>query len=123
MGRLKDGTLTYEPVNACIQLLGQFDGKDIITVDDLAQGRLHPVQEAMVDHHGSQCGFCTPGFVMSLFTLYHAGIKADREAVNDWLAGNLCRCTGYRPIADAALDVHRRQGARWLRHGSPIRRG
>jgi xanthine dehydrogenase small subunit len=106
VGRLKDGALTYEPVNACIQLLGQCDGKDIVTVDDLAQGgRLHPVQEAMVAHHGSQCGFCTPGIVMSLFTLYHAGIKADREAVNDWLAGNLCRCTGYRPIADAALDV------------------
>jgi xanthine dehydrogenase small subunit len=106
VGRLKDGALTYEPVNACIQLLGQCDGKDIITVDDLAQGgRLHPVQEMMVAHHGSQCGFCTPGIVMSLFALYHAGVKADRETVNDWLAGNLCRCTGYRPIADAALNA------------------
>ncbi len=106
MGRMKNGAVAYEPVNACIQLLGQCDGKDIITVDDIAAGeRLHPVQEAMVAHHGSQCGFCTPGIVMSLFALYHAGIKADRAAVNDWLAGNLCRCTGYRPIADAALDA------------------
>ena len=103
-GRMKDGRLVYEPVNACIQLLGQCDGRDIVTVDDLAEGgSLHPVQQAMVDHHGSQCGYCTPGIVMSLFTLYHAAIKADRDAVNDWLAGNLCRCTGYRPIADAAL--------------------
>jgi xanthine dehydrogenase small subunit len=106
VGRIKNGALTYEPVNACIQLLGQCDGKDVITVDDLvAGGQLHPVQQAMVAHHGSQCGFCTPGIVMSLFTLYHAGAKADRETVNDWLAGNLCRCTGYRPIADAALDA------------------
>ena len=74
-------------------------------MEDLASsnGGLHPVQRAMVDLHASQCGFCTPGFVMSLFTLYHAGMRADRTTVNDWLAGNLCRCTGYRPIADAAL--------------------
>lgn len=106
VGRLRDGQLVYEPVNACIQLLGQVDGKDVITVDDLAAGgALHPVQQAMVAHHGSQCGYCTPGFVMSLFTLYHAGVAADRPAIDDWLAGNLCRCTGYRPIADAALDA------------------
>lgn len=103
IGRLKNGRLIYEPVNSCIQLLGQIDGKDIVTVDDLANGgELHPVQQAMVDFHGSQCGFCTPGIIMSLFTLYHAGIKIDRKTVNDWLSGNLCRCTGYRPIADSA---------------------
>ncbi len=104
IGRLKGGRVIYEPVNACIQLLGQVDGKDVVAVDDLVQnGALHPVQQAMVDHHGSQCGFCTPGIVMALFALYHAGVKPDRNVVNDWLAGNLCRCTGYRPIADAAL--------------------
>ena len=110
LGRLRGGRLVYEPVNACIQLLGAVDGTEVVTVEDLAEpgpapggGRLHPVQQALVDHHASQCGFCTPGFVMSLFTLYHAGVRADRAAVNDWLAGNLCRCTGYRPIADAAL--------------------
>ena len=105
VGRLRDGRVAYEPVNACIQLLGMADGAQIVTVEDLApSGRgLHPVQQALVDAHASQCGFCTPGFVMSLFTLYHAGVRADRTTVNDWLAGNLCRCTGYRPIADAAL--------------------
>ena len=82
------------------------DGAEIVTVDDLAPSsdRLHPVQRALVDAHASQCGFCTPGFVMSLFTLYHSGKRPDRAAVNDGLAGNLCRCTGYRPIADAALS-------------------
>ena len=103
IGRVKNGGLIYEPVNACIQLLGQVDGRDVITVDDLAEnGSLHPVQQAMVEQHGSQCGFCTPGIVMSLFAMYHAGVEADRATINDWLAGNLCRCTGYRPIADAA---------------------
>ena len=106
LGRLDgDGRVTYQPVNACILLLGMIDGTEIVTVEDLASpnGELHPVQRAMVDLHASQCGFCTPGFVMSLFTLYHAGTRTDRATVNDWLAGNLCRCTGYRPIADAAL--------------------
>ena len=106
VGRLAgNGRVAYQPVNSCILLLGMIDGAEIATVEDLASsnGRLHPVQRAMVDAHASQCGFCTPGFVMSLFTLYHTGRRADRNIVNDWLAGNLCRCTGYRPIADAAL--------------------
>ncbi|MEZ5789453.1 MAG: 2Fe-2S iron-sulfur cluster-binding protein, partial [Nitratireductor sp.] len=106
VGSLKSGRLVYEPVNACIRLLAQIDGCDVVTVDDLARdGRLHPVQQAMVDLHGSQCGFCTPGIVMSLFTLYHSGIEPSRQVINDWLAGNLCRCTGYRPIADAAMTA------------------
>ncbi|NBN62173.1 xanthine dehydrogenase small subunit [Pannonibacter tanglangensis] len=105
LGRLVDGKLVYQPVNACIQLLGMIDGAELVTVEDLsADGRLHPVQKAMRDLHGSQCGFCTPGFIMSLFTLYHAeGMTKSRQAVTDWLAGNLCRCTGYRPIIEAAL--------------------
>ena len=83
------------------------DGKELVVVEDLAgpDGALHPVQDAMLRHHGSQCGFCTPGIVMSLFTLYHAGGDRDRQAANDTLAGNLCRCTGYRPIVDAALEA------------------
>ena len=106
IGSLKNGKLVYEPVNACIQLLGQIDGKDIITVDDLNDhDTLHPLQQAMVDEHASQCGFCTPGIVMSLFALYHSGENGTRENVNNWLSGNLCRCTGYRPIAQAAGDV------------------
>jgi xanthine dehydrogenase small subunit len=105
LGRIREGRIRYEPVNACILLLGQIDGAELVTVEDLAaEGALHPVQAAMVAHHGSQCGFCTPGIVMSLFTLYREGERpVTRDAVNDALAGNLCRCTGYRPIVDAAL--------------------
>ncbi len=104
LGRLRDGRLVYEPVNACILLLGQIDGADLVTVEDLAaDGALHPVQEAMVTHHGSQCGFCTPGIVMSLFVLHEEGPRPlDKGVIDDALAGNLCRCTGYRPIRDAA---------------------
>jgi xanthine dehydrogenase small subunit len=107
LGRERDGRLVYEPVNACILLLGQVDGCEVVTVEDLADPRgLHPVQAAMVAHHGSQCGFCTPGIVMSLFALYQEGARpVARETVVDALAGNLCRCTGYRPIVDAALDA------------------
>ncbi len=107
LGTLQDGRLEYAPVNACICLLGMIDGKELVAVEDLVglDGALHPVQDAVLRHHGSQCGFCTPGIVMSLFTLYHTGGRADRQAVNDTLAGNLCRCTGYRPIVDAALEA------------------
>jgi xanthine dehydrogenase small subunit len=105
--RERDGRLVYEPVNSCITMLGQLDGGELITVEDLADnGVLHPVQEAMARQHGSQCGFCTPGIVMSLFAHYHEGDGASsRDRINDVLAGNLCRCTGYRPIVDAALEV------------------
>lgn len=105
VGRLRGGRVVYEPTNSCIQLLGTLDGAEVVTVDDLAPSttKLHPVQQALVDHHASQCGFCTPGFVMTLFALYQRNENPDRTTVNDWLAGNLCRCTGYRPIADAAL--------------------
>ena len=106
LSRPRDGALTHEPVNACILLLGQIDGCEVLTVEDLAQGEaLHPVQQAMVDFHGSQCGFCTPGIVMSLFALYQGEAPATRDSVNEALAGNLCRCTGYRPILDAALSA------------------
>ncbi len=104
IGRLRNGTVVYEPANACIMLMAHLHGCELVTVDDLsANGTLHPVQRALVDEHASQCGFCTPGFVMSLFTLYHAGVRPDRAAVVNQLAGNLCRCTGYRPIIAAAL--------------------
>lgn len=105
--RRRDGAVAYDPVNACIQLLGQVDGAELVTVEDLAQGgELHPVQAAMVDLHGSQCGFCTPGIVMSLFALHEGSDRAPTApVVKDQLAGNLCRCTGYRPIVDAALSA------------------
>jgi xanthine dehydrogenase small subunit len=105
--RARDGRLLYEPVNSCITLLGQLDGAELITVEDLADdGELHPVPPAMARRHRSQCGFCTPGIVMSLFAHYHAGNGAtSRETINDVLAGNLCRCTGYRPVVDAGLEA------------------
>jgi xanthine dehydrogenase small subunit len=101
------GKLCYQAVNSCILLVGQADGAEIITVEDLADnGVLHPVQQQLAELHGSQCGFCTPGFIMALFALYHRRDdgQLDRNRVNDWIAGNLCRCTGYRPIVDAALS-------------------
>jgi xanthine dehydrogenase small subunit len=98
------GGLEYHAVNSCITFLGAVHGRQVITVEDLAgDGALHPVQQSMVDHHASQCGFCTPGFVMSLFALYKRGRGADRTDVEHALAGNLCRCTGYRPIVDAGI--------------------
>ncbi len=95
----------YRAVNSCIRFLPTLDGKELVTVESLQQptGAAHPVQQSMVDHHGSQCGFCTPGFVMSLFALYLNRDAADREQVLNALAGNLCRCTGYRPIIDAGM--------------------
>ena len=99
-----DGTLAWKPINACIRPLPSLDGKAVFTVESLAApgGALHPVQQALVECHGSQCGFCTPGFAMSLFGLYKNAHAPTREAVDDALSGNLCRCTGYRPILDAA---------------------
>ncbi|MGB8436928.1 MAG: 2Fe-2S iron-sulfur cluster-binding protein, partial [Burkholderiales bacterium] len=99
----------YRAINSCIQFLPTLDGKALITVESLQRARdgaLHPVQQAMADGHGSQCGFCTPGFVMSLFGLYKTDPAPDRSAVNDALAGNLCRCTGYRSIVDAASAMY-----------------
>jgi xanthine dehydrogenase small subunit len=101
--------LHYRAINSCIQFLPTLDGKQLITVEDLADpaGSLHPVQQALVDHHGSQCGFCTPGFVMSLFAMFHRlpPGSPERGVVDRELAGNLCRCTGYAPIVRAARAV------------------
>jgi xanthine dehydrogenase small subunit len=108
IGTLDDrGGLELDTVNACIQLVPALDGKALFTVEDLKaiDGALHPVQQAMVDCHGSQCGFCTPGFVMSMWTCWQLhrarGTRATRQELADALSGNLCRCTGYRPILDA----------------------
>lgn len=102
------GGVQLRAVNACIQFLPALDGKAVFTVEDLRQpdGTLHPVQQALVDLHGSQCGFCTPGFVMSLWGLYldypPGNPRPTRQHIENTLSGNLCRCTGYRPIIDAA---------------------
>ncbi len=104
-----DGThIQYRAINSCIRFMATLDGQELVTVEGLkaADGSLHPVQQSMVDHHGSQCGFCTPGFVMSLFALYLEGEAATRERVLHALSGNLCRCTGYRPIIDAGTAMH-----------------
>ncbi len=108
----QNNQLQLRAVNACIQLLPTLDGKVLYTVEDLRQqdGTLHPVQQAMVDWHGAQCGFCTPGFIMSLWGLYMGHSPEDgpvsRAQIDNVLSGNLCRCTGYRPIIDAAKAMH-----------------
>ena len=108
LGELDGDRVRYRAVNACIQFLPTLDGKQLVTVEDLNRpdGALHPVQRAMVDCHGSQCGFCTPGFVMSLFALYRGQEAPDRAETCDALAGNLCRCTGYQPILEAAERMY-----------------
>ncbi|WP_397475447.1 xanthine dehydrogenase small subunit [Pusillimonas sp.] len=102
-----DGQVSFQAINACIRFLPTLDGKAIWTVEALEQdGAPHPVQQAMIDYHGSQCGFCTPGFIMSMYTMYQNGkVRPVREEVLDALSGNLCRCTGYRPIIDAACNM------------------
>ena len=103
-----NGEVELRSVNACIRYLPTLDGKVVWTIEALAaNGTLHPAQQAMVDYHGSQCGFCTPGFLMSMYTMYHKGlVQPNREQVLEHLSGNLCRCTGYRPIIDAARNMH-----------------
>ncbi|MEP6940438.1 MAG: xanthine dehydrogenase small subunit [Rudaea sp.] len=112
-----DESVRYRAINSCIRFLPTLDGRELVTVESLAAGEdLHPVQQAMVDAHGSQCGFCTPGFVMSLFALYLAQPQASRDDVVTSLSGNLCRCTGYRPIIDAGCRMNTyATPARWSR--------
>src|SRR5215472_17146163 len=112
-----DGGLSWRPINACIRLLPTIDGKALFTVESLKQhnGALHPVQQALVDCHGSQCGFCTPGFAMSLFGLYKNSPPCERAVIEDALSGNLCRCTGYRPIIAAAERMYELPPARGWR--------
>ncbi len=108
VGRLSPSNgLVYESVNACIRFLGSLDGCHVVTVEHLAGGddRLHPVQQAIVDFHGSQCGFCTPGFVMSLYGLWMQTPNPTDQQIETALQGNLCRCTGYEPILRAARSI------------------
>ena len=103
---VRDGELTWSAANACIMMVGQLHGRLLVTVEGIADGQaLHPVQTAMVAHHASQCGYCTPGFVMSLFAAFRNGESGATDDVHDAIAGNLCRCTGYRPIVAAAQDA------------------
>ena len=96
-------SIRYRSLNSCLTFVSSLHGKHLISVEGLKhQGQLHSVQQAMVDCHGSQCGFCTPGFVMSLFALQKNSSQPDAHKAHEALAGNLCRCTGYRPILAAA---------------------
>jgi len=100
------GKLTYKSVDSCLVFLPMIQGRQLITVEDLAEkDALHPVQQEMVNHNGSQCGYCTPGIVMSLFGLYKNHYQPEREVIEDALTGNLCRCTGYEPIIKAAAHA------------------
>ena len=105
VGRMIDGMLTYESVNACIRFVGSLDATHVVTVEHLNRpdGELAPVQQAMVDLHGSQCGFCTPGIVASLHALWLSDPEPGVKDIERALQGNLCRCTGYEPIVRAAL--------------------
>ena len=104
------GRLHWRAINSCIRLAHSVEGMAVFTAEDIAGegGRLHPAQRAMLECHGSQCGFCTPGFAMSLFTLHRQrdGVAVSRDEALHALSGNLCRCTGYRPILDAAQTMH-----------------
>ena len=113
VGRLHAGQMRYEAVNACIRFLASVDGCHVVTIEHLrgSDGQLHPVQQAMVDEHGSQCGFCTPGFVMSLYALWMEVAEPSEQQIETALQGNLCRCTGYAPIIRAAHAISR--------HGTP----
>jgi xanthine dehydrogenase small subunit len=113
LGRPDGDRLRYQAVNSCIQLVPTLDGCQLLTVEDLQgpDGELHPIQRAMVEAHGSQCGFCTPGFVMSLFPVWREGAALTRGEITDVLAGNLCRCTGYGPILTAAERLGSTPGA------------
>ena len=104
----RDGdSVSIKAINSCIQFLPTLDGKELLTVESLARGgELHPVQSAMVRAHGSQCGFCTPGIVMSLYAMYETNPDPKRQDIDDALAGNLCRCTGYQPIISAAEEMY-----------------
>lgn len=113
VGDTSGGVIQYQSVNACLMLMGNLHGKHLITVDALASAKtptletLHPVQRAMVECHGSQCGFCTPGFIMSMFALYESEpAYPGRDKVIEALGGNLCRCTGYRPIIEACERMY-----------------
>ncbi|MEK8033597.1 xanthine dehydrogenase small subunit [Ideonella sp. DXS29W] len=119
---VRSAGLALRPVNACIRFLPTLHGKALLTVEDLAStGSLHPAQQALVDHHGSQCGFCTPGFAMSMAACHEhhaqAGTRPNRQELADTLSGNLCRCTGYRPILEAGLAMLDQPGPRLPLHG------
>src|SRR5205807_1080147 len=108
VGRVRDGRIEYAPVTSCIQILFQLDAAHVVTVEGLKDGdQLNPLQQSMVACHGAQCGFCTPGFIVSLYDVLRDDGPADAHTVTRGLVGNLCRCTGYDSIVKAALATDR----------------
>jgi xanthine dehydrogenase small subunit len=107
LGELENGRIRYKSVDSCLIFLPMLHGKQLISVENLKSddGKLHPVQQSMVAEYGSQCGFCTPGITMAMFELYKENPNPSRAQIDDAITGNLCRCTGYRPIVDAALHA------------------
>ncbi|NLA15300.1 MAG: hypothetical protein GX877_02035 [Bacteroidales bacterium] len=103
-----EGYTVLYAVNSCLMLLGMLDGKHLITIEGIAKnGKLHPVQEALLHRKGTQCGFCTPGVAMSSFAAYESGRKFTPESIKEILSGNLCRCTGYESIREALIDLNK----------------
>jgi xanthine dehydrogenase small subunit len=119
-----ENAMQYQAVNSCLMLLPQIADCAVLTVEGLAaaDGTLHPVQQAMVDADATQCGFCTPGFVMAMFAFHHGGEPADDTVIHDALAGNLCRCTGYRSIVEACRRIARGPADRFAAEG-PVTAG
>ncbi len=109
IGELENNNIIYKAINSCITFVPYLHGKQLLVVENLSNTNSspHPVQDAMVKFHGSQCGFCTPGFVMSLFSMYKNYSSYSSELITDTISGNLCRCTGYRPIIDAAKSLNK----------------
>ena len=112
LGELVDNKIEYKAINSCISFVPTLNGKQLIIVEDLVSknGKLHPVQDAMVKFHGSQCGFCTPGFLMSAEALLNENQNPTRDEIACAIEGNLCRCTGYQQIVDsieAAAEIKR----------------
>ena len=101
IAELKNNKLKYKSINTCITLLYSLHSKQLLTVEYIESKYLHPVQQSMVDNDGAQCGFCTPGFIMSMYAMHKNKISPTDSNINRYLSGNLCRCTGYRPIKEA----------------------
>ena len=110
LGEIENKKIKYKAINSCISFTPTLHGKQLIVVENLVSkdGSYHPVQEAMAKYHASQCGFCTPGFVMSIFAMSKNKKNNNKDDIKDAISGNLCRCTGYRPIIDAAKNIKKK---------------
>ena len=107
IAELVDNKLKYKSINTCIMFIYNLHGKQLITVEDLKDNqKLHPVQKSMIEYGGSQCGFCTPGFIMSMFSMFKNNVITNKENIDEHLAGNLCRCTGYNSIYLATKNMY-----------------